>query len=244
MPDLPRKALIAITSAHPPFHPDGKKTGLWYSEALHAYEELAGAGFEVDVASETGTFGYDEHSLDPQNLSREDEKALHDQEHPFNKKLHRQLYKAGDLSPHEYGLFFAAGGHGTLYDFPHARHLQSIAEDIYNRGGVVSAVCHGPAILAGTRTPDGEFMIKDKTITGFPTKGEVELKVMDKIAADNLRTVEEIAKATGAHYKEPPTLFDDFSKVDSRIVTGANPASSRTTTKNAIKIFEGGVSGI
>jgi hypothetical protein len=78
--------------------------------------------------------------------------------------------------------------------------LQSIAEDIYNRGAV-GAVSHGPAILTGMRTPDGEFMIKDKTISGLRTKAEVELEV--KIRAANLKTVEELAKATGAHYEEP-----------------------------------------
>ncbi len=86
----------------------------------------------------------------------------------------------------------------------YAQRLQSITEDIYNRGGVVAAVCHGTAILAGLHTPDGEFTIKGKTITGFTTKGEVELKVIDKVRADHLKTVEELAKETGTLYDEPP----------------------------------------
>src|SRR5204863_4280371 len=130
------KAVIAVTSTNLPFLPDGKRTGLWFSEALHPFEEFVRAGFEVDIASETGTFSYDEHSIAPESLSSEDQKILHDPEHPFNKKLDKQLFKAADLPTLEYGLFFAAGGHGTMYDFPEARQLQSVARDIYNRGGV------------------------------------------------------------------------------------------------------------
>ncbi|KAK2739486.1 hypothetical protein FQN55_009451 [Onygenales sp. PD_40] len=239
MHDLPRKALIAVTSAHPPFYMDGKKTGLFYSEGLHPYEELSKAGFEVDIASETGTFGWDEHSLEKHYLSPEDEQILNSPDYPFNHKMNKELFRAGDLSAHEYGLVFAAGGHGSMYDFPHARHLQAIAEDVYNRGGVIGAVCHGPALLAGLHAQDGQPLMKGKEMTGFTTKGEVELKVIDKIRDDHVKTVEELANTVDAHYLPPAHNFDDFCHIDSRIVTGANPQSATSTIKNAIKVFEG-----
>jgi hypothetical protein len=52
---LPRKALISISSYHGVIYPDGTKTGLFYTEALHPYEVLTQAGFDVDLASETPT---------------------------------------------------------------------------------------------------------------------------------------------------------------------------------------------
>ena len=236
---LPRKALLAVTSAQPPFYLDGKRTGLWYTEGLHSYNELVKAGFEVDVASENGTCGYDEHSLQKHWLTNEDEHALQDPKNPFNEKIEKALFKAGDLSAHDYGLFLAAGGHGALYDFPHARHLQAIAEDVYKRGGVVGAVCHGPAILAGIHDENGELLAKDKTITGFSTKGEVDLKVIDKFRDDHLQTMEEMAAAVGARYEAPEDPYVDCSKVDCRLVTGMNPASSTDTARNCHKVFEG-----
>ncbi|KKZ65971.1 hypothetical protein EMCG_08265 [[Emmonsia] crescens] len=241
MHDLPRKALIAVSSAHPPFYLDGKKTGLSFPEAFHAFDELVEAGFDVDIASETGTFAYDDHSLDPHNLSHEDQRILQSFDYPFHHKIKNQTFRAGDLAAHEYGLFFAAGGHGAMYDFPHARHLQGIAENIYNRGGAIGAVDQAPVIFAGMHSLDGELLLKGKEITGFPTKGEVELKVIDKIRDDNLRTVEEMAQAVNAHYLPPAHNFDDFSHIDSRIVTGANAASTTNTVRNAIKVFEGAV---
>ncbi len=40
---IPRKALIAITSYNGVIYPDGTKTGLFYTEALHPYEVLTQA---------------------------------------------------------------------------------------------------------------------------------------------------------------------------------------------------------
>ena len=69
---LPRKALISISSFSGAIYPGGLKTGLFYTEALHPFEVLTDAGFEVDLASETGTCGIDEVSLMLQFLSGSD----------------------------------------------------------------------------------------------------------------------------------------------------------------------------
>ena len=53
---LPRRALISISSFNGAIYPDGHKTGLFYTEALHPFEVFTEAGFEVDLASETGTW--------------------------------------------------------------------------------------------------------------------------------------------------------------------------------------------
>ena len=52
--NLPRKALIAISSFNGAIYPGGHKTGLFFTEALHPFEVLTEAGFEVELASETG----------------------------------------------------------------------------------------------------------------------------------------------------------------------------------------------
>ncbi len=101
---LPRKALIAITSYNGVFYPDGKRTGLFFTEALHPFEALTKAGFEVDLATETGAFGFDEHSLEKQFLTDEDEAAYKNPAHPFMVKLTSQLKKASDVKKEEYGL--------------------------------------------------------------------------------------------------------------------------------------------
>jgi D-lactate dehydratase len=60
---LPSKALIYISSFNGPIYPNGQKTGLFFTKALHPFEVLSQAGFAMNIASETGTYGLDEISL-------------------------------------------------------------------------------------------------------------------------------------------------------------------------------------
>src|SRR5580700_9476843 len=131
--NLSRKALISISSFHGAIYPDGHKTGLFYTEALHPFEVLTEAGFEVDLASENGTFGLDDVSLTDPFLSGSDKAAFKNPKHPFNVKLNSHLKKASDLKKEQYGLFFASAGHSALYDYPSASGLQSVAGDIWAR---------------------------------------------------------------------------------------------------------------
>jgi putative intracellular protease/amidase len=37
-------------------------------------------------------------------------------------------------------LFYASAGHAALIDYPHAKNIQKIASDVWNKGGIVSSV--------------------------------------------------------------------------------------------------------
>jgi putative intracellular protease/amidase len=75
---IPRKALIAISSYYGVIYPDGTKTGLFFTEALHPFEVLTQAGFEVELATETGTYGLDDLSLTDQFLAGDDKAVFED----------------------------------------------------------------------------------------------------------------------------------------------------------------------
>ncbi|KAJ2158199.1 plasma membrane heat shock protein [Coemansia sp. RSA 552] len=235
---LPKRALIAITSYHGPFYPNGDTTGLFYSEVLHPYNVMTKAGFEVDLASETGDYGVDSHSIDKMFLSESDMATYNDKECELNKKL-ANLHKASDLNPQDYGLFFASAGHGTLFDYPTAKGLIAIAESVWQRGGVVSAVCHGPAILPSiTDSTTGKSIINGRTVTGFTDLGEENLGLADAIKSYKLEPISSGAIRAGATYKEPEGgPFDDYTIVDGRLVTGTNPTSAQSTAIKAVDVF-------
>src|SRR5262249_34166613 len=182
---LPRKAVIAISSYNGAIYPGGHKTALFFTEALHSFEVLVAAGFEVDLASEAGTFGFDFYSLQPPFLSGSDKAVYNNPNHPFMVKLTSQLKKAEDLKMGEYGVFFASAGHSALYDYPTAKGLQTIAADVWNRGGIVGAICHGPAIMPGIiDDKTGKSIIVGKTVTGFTIEGELIFNILDKLRED------------------------------------------------------------
>ena len=235
---IPRRAIIAVTSYNEPFYADGEKTGLFYTEALHPYNELVSKGFEVDFVSETGTYGIDSHSISDMFMDAQDMKEYNDKEFAMNQKL-AHIKKASEINPEEYGLFFASAGHATLFDYPKAVCLQSIASDIWGRGGVVSAVCHGPAILPKIIDKEtGKSIIAGKQVTGFTTLGEEQLDLLDIIKKSGCETIEESAASVGAKYISPEHPFDDFIIAQGRLVTGANPASAKSTAAAAIAAFE------
>ncbi|KAJ1864449.1 hypothetical protein LPJ73_000273 [Coemansia sp. RSA 2703] len=238
MSPLPKRAVIAITSYHGPFYANGDPTGLFYTEALHPYTVLVEAGFTVDLASETGTYGMDPHSLQEPFANEADLKVYNNPEAEFTKKL-ENIKKASDLNPADYGLFFASAGHATLFDYPNAKSLISIAEDVWARGGVIGSVCHGPAIFPYVMDKNtGKSVVFGKKVTGFTDEGEVELGLMDRIHEFNLVPISKAAEGAGAIYVKPEGPFDDYSIVDGRLVTGTNPASAHSAAVKAVAVFE------
>lgn len=108
---------------------------------------------------------------------------------------------------------------------------------MWKRGGIVSAVCHGPAILPAIKDESGKSVIAGKTVTGFTTKGEEVMGLLARMKEAKVTTIEEGAASVGATYVSPKQPFDDFSITDGRIVTGANPASAKSTADKAIAAF-------
>ena len=238
--NLPRTALIAVSSFHGAIYPGGHRTGVFFVEALHPYEVLTAAGFKVDLASETGTCGFDDVSLTPPFLSGSEHAILNNPKHPFMVKIKSQLKKASDLKKDDYGFFFASAGHSALYDYPTAKGLQAIATDVWERGGVVGTVCHGPAILPGIiDSKTGKSIVHSKTVTGFSIEGELIFRILEKLRADGVVPVVEAVTASGGLYSGPVNAFDDYSITSGRLVTGANPASGRSTAERGVKLFDG-----
>lgn len=235
----PRKALIAITSAHKPLYPDGKETGLFITEALHPFNVFKGAGFSVDLVSETGTYSPDWLSLQKEWLPEEDRKVWEDHNSEFRSKLDN-LLKPSDVNWKDYGVFFASAGHASLIDYPDAKGLQFLASEIYaSNKGILSAVCHGGAIFPGVLDPETKKpIISGKRVTGFTTKGEEEEGVLDTIKSWDRPTIEASAAGAGAHYVSPPGPWDSFAITDGRLVTGANPASAHKTAEEVVKAFD------
>lgn len=87
---LPRRAIIAITSAHAPLH-HGEQTGLFIGEALHPFNVFKEAGFEVDLVSTKGTYVADWLSLQPAFLTDAERKQYEDANGEFGKKLNNML---------------------------------------------------------------------------------------------------------------------------------------------------------
>ncbi|MDO6225623.1 type 1 glutamine amidotransferase domain-containing protein [Enterococcus faecalis] len=122
------------------------------------------------------------------------------------------------------------GGHGVMWDFPDNPQLQAITRSLYEQGKYLTSVCHGIAGLLNVKDASGNYLVADKTITGFTTAEEI--LAMKKAVVPFLN--ETIAKEHGANFaKKRP--YKEFAYQDGRIITGQNPFSVRAVARLLIQ---------
>ncbi|CAA92314.1 ThiJ domain protein, glyoxylase III [Schizosaccharomyces pombe] len=175
----------------------------------------------------------DDHSISDSALSDSDKNAFKDKNNDFWKAI-KNAKNASDINFSDYSIFFAAGGHGTLFDFPSATNLHKGAAKIYSMGGVIAAVCHGPVILPCIKDSTGFSIVKGKTVTAFNEIAEQQMNLMPTFEKYHFKTLNKLFQEAGSNFVDPQEPFDDFVKTDGKLVTGANPASAASTAKAAL----------
>ncbi|WP_224484441.1 type 1 glutamine amidotransferase domain-containing protein [Robertkochia aurantiaca] len=218
------KRILMVLSSHEELGNTGKKTGFYLSEATHAYNVFTNNGFPVDMVSTEGGAA----PVDGKDLNDEVNRRYWDDE-TFRHKI-ANTFKAEDIDASKYDVIYFAGGHGTMWDFPDNPYLNSLAANIYENGGVVSAVCHGPAALVNVTLTDGSYLVEDKTVSAFTNEEEEAAGLTDVVPF----LLEDRLKDRGANIDKASTMQEKVS-VDGRLVTGQNPASA---TKVALKVVD------
>ena len=61
-----------------------------------------------------------------------------------------------------------------MFDLAHNEDLHAVINIVYELGGIVSAVCHGPAPLIYTKTREGRGILEGLKVTGYPNANEPE----------------------------------------------------------------------
>ncbi|MFJ4963561.1 type 1 glutamine amidotransferase domain-containing protein [Streptomyces sp. NPDC088729] len=220
-----RKVLLALTS-HDRLGDTGRPTGFYLSEAAHPWKELTDAGFEVDLVSVLGG----RPPMDGADLSDPVQKAFLD-DPDIARKL-ASTPRPQDVDPADYDAILYVGGHGTMWDFPGATGLTRIARAVYEAGGAVAAVCHGPAGLVELTLSDGSYLVDGKNVAAFTNTEEAAAGLTDIVPFLLQSTLEERgARHTGA------ADFQAHVVVDGRLVTGQNPASATGVGKALVTVL-------
>lgn len=215
---MKEKILFVVTS-HGELGDSGRKTGYFLSEVTHPWSVL-GEKYDIDVVSPKGGrppvdgFNLD----DPVNRNFWDNPEWQD-------KMSNTM-TPDQVKPEEYKAIFYAGGHGAMFDFPQNKKLAEIASEIYNRGGIVSAVCHGPAGLIPILLPDGTNLIKGKNFDCF-TNAEEAANGTAKYMPFLLQSV--LQEKGGIFQGAAP--WSDHVVTDGRLITGQNPMSALSLGK-------------
>lgn len=198
-------------------------TGLWLSELTHAWEVFHEHGFEQTLVSPSGGLS----PLEPRALKfpNYDKTAKAWRADPAKMALLEQTARPDEIDSADFDAIYFTGGHGVMFDFPDSEGLQRITREIFERGGVVGAVCHGYCGLLNTTLSDGSYLLSGRNITGF-TWREEELAKVDKLVPYN---AEKESQARGALFHKAKIPFVSYAVVDGNLVTGQNPGSAKET---------------
>ncbi len=223
MEPMSKRILIVVTNVSHYEVDSSHPTGLWLSELTHAYDIFEGRGFEQTIVSPTGgTSPLEPRSLKFPNL---DKSARSWHEDPARMALLENTLNAEEVDSAGYDAIYFTGGHAVMFDFPGSTGLQRVTREIFERGGVVGAVCHGYCGLLDTTLSDGSYLVSGRNLTGFSWREEILARV-SKLVPYN---VEQRIQERGAHYSKALLPFVSNAVVDGNLVTGQNPGSAKET---------------
>ncbi|MEV6059749.1 type 1 glutamine amidotransferase domain-containing protein [Nocardia asteroides] len=207
------------------------ETGLWLSELTHAWHVFAEHGFEQTLVSPAGGAV----PLEPRSLKfpSYDKTAKAWRADPARMALLENTAAPADIDSADYDAIYFTGGHAVMYDFPDSEGLQRITREIFERGGIVSSVCHGYCGLLNTKLSDGSYLVAGRKLTGFAWQEEVLARV-DKLVPYN---AEEEVKKRGARYEKALLPFVSYAVVDGNLVTGQNPGSAKATAEKVAALL-------
>lgn len=210
------RLILFVVTSHGTLGDTGKPTGYYLPEVSHPHRALVNRGFAIEFASPRGG----KPPMDPGSAQSADEisrKFLATE--AWCEALDNSLCP-DQIDADRYRAVFFAGGHGAMWDFPENSALASIASSIYMRGGVVAAVCHGPAALVNISLGGGH-LVAGKTVTCFTNEEETAVALADVVPF----LLEDRLRELGATII-PAAPFRPQVVTSSRLVTGQNPASA------------------
>lgn len=196
------------------------KPGYEFDELTKSYIVFKHYGVTVDIASPSGgKVVADEY----------DPKKPYNQLFLNDKQAMRHLnntLKLTDVDTSRYSAVFVVGGKGPMFDLHQDKQLRTIIRDVYEQGGIASAVCHGPAALVNVTLSDGSYLIKGKRVNGFTNREEAAFG--KKWTQQFAFLLEDKLRERGALFESADIMLNHVAQ-DGRLITGQNPFSTVDT---------------
>lgn len=208
--------ILFVLTSHGQLGDTGEETGFYFGEVTHPWDALVAAGHTVDFASPQGgaaprTRVKLDDPMDRAFLENAEAVAGIDGTVPLS-----------EVSATQYDAVHLPGGHGTMWDFAQEEKVGELVGQVYDQGGLVSAICHGPAGLVNARLGDGSHLVAGKRMTSFTDSEERAVGKAELVPY----LLENALRERGADYRAVAD-FDPHVEVDGRLITGQNPLSSR-----------------
>ena len=226
LPMMAAEKVLIVVSSHGAEGEGERRAGFDFGELAQVYLVLSDNGFAIDIASPKGGAATPE-DLDPE--------ASYSQRFLADEKGKAALAKTVPIeavNANDYRAIFVIGGKGAMFDLPNDAHLQKVVARIYESGGVVGAVCHGPAALVNVRLSNGAYLVADRKVNAF-TEEEENVFAEEWLAKYPFILETELRKR-GAQFEESALMMVHVA-TDGRLVTGQNPFSAARAAEGVVR---------
>lgn len=211
----PKKPVLFVLTSHGTKGDSGQPTGFYLGEVTHPLSVLEAAGIAVEFASIKGG----EPPVDGLDLEDDTNRRYWNDE-AFRAAI-RTTARLDDVDPARYAAIFFAGGHGAMWDLPQSSAVDRVTRSVFEAGGAVAAVCHGPAALVNVRLSDGRYLVAGRNVSAF-TDSEERAVGLDKTVPFLLAST--LVERGATHH--PAAEWTSKVVVDGRLITGQNPQSA------------------
>ncbi|HEY9102874.1 type 1 glutamine amidotransferase domain-containing protein [Chitinimonas sp.] len=209
------KPVLFVLTSHGTKGSSGLPTGYYLGEVTHPLAELQDAGIAVEFASIQGG----EPPVDGLDLN--DPVNARYWNDPAFRETVRHTAKLAEVDASRYSAVFYAGGHGAMWDFPQSKAVQRVTREVYEAGGLVGAVCHGPAALVNVTLSNGDYLVAGKKVSAFTDEEERAVQLDGTVP---FLLASQLAAHGALH--QPAANWTCQVVADGRLVTGQNPQSA------------------
>ncbi len=219
-----KKILIPVTN-HATLGTTDQANGTFSPEITHAIHVFTQHGFDYDIASIAGgqvpIYGTDieDDKVNQQVLASED----------FQNRTNNSL-PVSKVNIDDYDAIFYPGGFGLLSDLASNEEFAKLAATHYEKGGLIGAVCHGPAALLPITLSSGDALLANKSVTSFTREEEIDYGTINDIP---FLLEEALSRKSARFSKVQP--WQEFVVEDDRVITGQNPASAHSVATAMVK---------
>lgn len=242
-PENPKR--IAIVIANPAVSTTtGWPVGFWWSELTHPYYKFTEAGYEVEIFSPDGGKCEADAMSNPDDVTKWQYEDLISRgfiNTPELMSLVENTKSVVEIDVNIFDAIVVSGGQAPMFSYDKAVNLQKKFSEFYEAGKIAAALCHGTAILRYAKLSNGEYLVKDKTVTGFANIEEDfadeavwSMNLLPKDKHVMPWRIEDELKKLGANFIQAG-LWKGFAVRDGNLVTGQQNFSGAETADIIIK---------
>lgn len=211
-----------------------KSNGTFLSEIAIPFILFQELGYEIDIVSPKGGvipiyFKFDTTEVISRALKSE----------YYQNKISHSL-TPGIVNPNEYVAVIIPGGYGQFWDVHTNTKINDLISKIYENKGFIGALGHGTSSLANLKLTSGDYLVKGKMMTCFPSWFEREIMTEANYGELLPFDMELKLKERGANLR--PVDKETFSNgqiidIENRLVTASSSDGGEFIATNIHKLI-------